>query len=195
MINRLFYNDANGLQHFRLIYESDGGYLVMARRAIFKPSFRVDAKILDFKNYDDALRIVNDANRLLWVNKEKTVLAYSARNPTKEYKIFEKVKGATIIGEVSKNIADGTKINLTLKLKTKFNRIFTYEQTTEVKDGKYKFIVPYPTTPMRGDDYSYDIEPVGAYQIQIGSKITEVSVPEVAVMVGESINLPIKTKI
>jgi len=189
MINRLFYNDANGLQHFRLIYESGGDYLVMLRRAIFKPYFYVDAKILNFKNYKDALKFVTDANRMYWANKEKTVFIHNARNPVKGDKIFEKVKGATINGEVSKDIADGTKVSLTLKLKTKFNRIFTYEQTTKVKNGKYNFIVPYPTAAMRGDGYSYDIKPIGPYQIQIGSKVIEVLVPEEAVMIGKTIKL------
>ena len=189
MLNKLFYNDANGLQHFRLIYESGGDYLVMLRRAIFKPYFYVDAKILNFKNYKDALKFVTDANRMYWANKEKTVFIHNARNPVKGDKIFEKVKGATINGEVSKDIADGTRVNLTLKLKTKFDRIFTYEQTTEVKNGKYSFIVPYPTAAMRGDGYSYDIKPIGPYQIQIGSKVIEVLVTEEAVMIGKTIKL------
>jgi len=189
MMNRLYYNDANGLKHFRLIHESDGDYWITLRGAIFKPHFYTKTILLPFKNYDTAVKNVNEINRIMWANKEKIVLTYYARPPTKVIKIFEKVKGAVVRGKVSKDIKNNTEINITLKLKTKFNRIFTYQQTAKINNGKYKFIVPYPTTAMHGDNYSYDIKPMGNYQIQIDSKIIEVFVTEDAVMLGKDIRV------
>lgn len=191
MVSRLFYDDANGLQHFRLIHEGDGDYSVLIRRAKISPqpnTINLDLSELLFKNYDKALDAAKKINQVL-ANRNNTIFAYAARPPTKDAKIFEKVKGATINGEVPKNTAANTQVKLTLQLKTKYNRIFTYEQTTEAIDSKYSFVVPYPTTQMCGDNYSYDIEPIGNYQIQINNKTLGVSVPEDAVMQGKTIHI------
>lgn len=189
MINRLFYEDTNNLQHFRLVYESEGDYLVMIRRVIFKPDPQSSSAVLNFKNYHSAQNTANDVNKIFWTNQDKTVLAYQARPPTKKIKIFEKVTGATISGKVPKELADNSKVNLTLKLKTKYNRIFTYRQTTRINEGKFELVVPYPTTKMSGDGYSYDITPIGEYQLQIGAKIIKVTIPEDAVMRGGKITV------
>jgi dolichyl-diphosphooligosaccharide--protein glycosyltransferase len=186
MINRLFYNDTDGLQHFRLIYESEGDYLVNTRSVVVIPSARIIPGVLRFKNYAVALKSVKKLKYIV-ANKERTLFAYSARPPVKEAKIFEKVKGAVISGEAPIDAPDNTPVELMLKLKTKYKRVFTYTQTTKVARGKYQFIVPYPTTKMRGDGYSYDIQAVGDYQIKIKDQIIRVFVPEKAVMIGNTI--------
>jgi oligosaccharyl transferase (archaeosortase A-associated) len=188
MMNRLFYNDANGLQHFRLIYETESDYRVHIRRALVKKpdTIKISSSNLLFKSYNKALSDVRKINRIL-INKDKGIYTYSARPPVKEAKIFEKVKGATISGNVPNDIVDNTHVKLILKLKTKYGRIFTYKQITKVNKGKYKFVVPYPTTYMRGDGYSYDIKPIGNYKIQINDRIIKVFVPEKAVMLGKQI--------
>ncbi|MDR1057894.1 MAG: oligosaccharyl transferase, archaeosortase A system-associated [Coxiellaceae bacterium] len=190
MLNRLYYADTNGLKHFRLIYESDGNYLVSTRKIIFKSNLNTITS-LSFKNYRTAIKNTTIINRMLWANKAKTALFYQARPPIKRIKIFEKVKGAIISGEAPRNTKEHTKIKLVLKLKTKFNRIFTYEQTSIVTNGKYKFIVPYPTTLMKGDNYSYDIKPLGPYEIKIGTVTAKISVPEDAVILGKNIKINI----
>lgn len=190
MTYRLFYADANELQHFRLIHESDGDYALGIKQGIFnKSKFHVDKTTLYFKNHDQALKKAAAINPILWLDKEQSTFAYATRPPVKPTKIFEKVAGATISGKVSEKIADNTAVNLTIKLKTKFDRIFVYHQSTKVQNGKYEFVVPYPTTPMRGENYSYDIEPQGSYQIQIGATKIAVTVPENAVMVGKRITI------
>lgn len=185
IMNRLFYNDADGLQHFRLIHESDGDYHVALRQAAFKPNFSTNQTTLHLKNFSE-----NAINPPFWTNKEKTVLTYQSRPPVKKLKVYEKVKGATIIGKVPTNIADNTHAELILKLKTKYNRIFVYRQTTKIIRGQYEFIVPYPTTAMSSDDYHYDIQAIGNYKVKIGNKEREISVPETAIMLGQIINVP-----
>jgi hypothetical protein len=71
----------------------------------------------------------------------------------------------------------------------KQGRIFIYRQTTEIDKGKYKFIVPYPTTHMRGNNYNYDIKPISSYTIQINDQTMQVFVPENAVILGKQINV------
>lgn len=188
MINRLFYNDTDGLQHFRLIYESEGNYLVNTKSVATIPPVHVIFGVLSFKNHVVALENVKKINRVV-ANKDRTFFTYSACPPVKEAKIFEKVKGAVISGEVLVDIPDNTKVELMLKLKTKYRRVFTYNQTAKITNGKYQFIVPYPTTKMRGDGYSYDIQPMGDYQIKIKDQIIRVFVPEKAVMLGDTIEV------
>ncbi len=188
MINRLFYNDADGLQHFRLIYESEGDYLVNTKSVVVVPSAHVIPGVLRFKNYAMALKTVKKLNKVV-ANKERTFFTYSARLPVKEAKIFEKVKGAVISGEVLADTPDNTQVELMLKLKTKYKRVFTYTQTTKITNGKYQFIVPYPTTKMRGNGYSYDIQAIDDYQIKIKDRIIKVFVPEKAVMIGNIIKV------
>ncbi len=189
MLNRLYYYDTNNLKHFRLIHESDGDYVVLCRRLIFKPSPFINTIALSFNNYNTALKITHDANKTFWAGDQKNVFVYYARPPVKKFKIFELVKGAIISGTAPKDIKNGTKINISIKLETKFGRVFTYTQTTTVNDSKYTFTVPYPTTEMRGDNYSYDIKPLGNYQIMINAKPIEVSISEQAVMLGETITI------
>lgn len=184
MISRLFYYDTNGLQHFRLIYEDEGSYNLQIKKVWLDKkdkhilNIRTKDIVLSFKNYDVALNATKKINNV-----------YYERPPVKSIKVFEKVRGATISGKVPNNIANNTPIKLTLKLKTKYGRIFAYQQTTKLNHGKYSFVVPYPTTSMRAIDYSYDIEPIGNYQIQINNKITEVFVSEDAVMLGKNIQV------
>lgn len=191
MVSRLFYDDASGLQHFRLIHESEGDYYAQARMFEFlskKPlSVRLGAPEFHSKQYNEMFDTVEKRNKIQSIDKGNNTFIYSVRPPVKFAKIFEKVKGATINGRVASNVISNTPVKLTLKLKTKYDRIFVYEQITSVDNGRYNFTVPYPTTEMRGDNYSYDIEPIGNYQIQIGDKVIEVAVPEEAVMLGKDI--------
>ncbi|MEI8055169.1 MAG: oligosaccharyl transferase, archaeosortase A system-associated [bacterium] len=189
MMGQLYYNDANGLQHFRLIHEDEGGYFVQIRRGKINQKLRtvnLSTYELLFKDYNEASNATKAVNQLV-SDKDHTTFAFFARSPVKLVKIFEKVKGAIIDGKVPHNISDNTQVKLKLQLKTKYDRIFIYEQTTKVNKGKYSFVVPYPTTKMYGADYSYDIEPTGNYQIQVNKKIINVFVPENAIVLGANI--------
>ena len=191
IISRLFYDDANGLQHFRLIYESDGGYYLHARVMHFlNPQFtacKFSTSELYMNKYSNMFESLAQRHKISSINHSKDTFIYFVRPPVKLAKIFEKVAGAVITGKVANNISDQTPVKLTLHLITKDQRPFIYEQTTQVTQGSYSFIVPYPTTKMSGADYNYDIQPVGNYQLQINGRTSEVAVPEAAVMLGQTI--------
>lgn len=164
MTSRLYYEDTNGPKHFRLVHESDGNYLVSYRRVLLKPIFHLGMDELYFKHYQDAKKEVARINTIVWMDQRNTVLAYAACPPVKNIKIFEKVAGAVIRGQLPKNIKNHAKVTIALKLKTKFDREFTYQQTARVDNrGKYQFIVPYPTAAMRGENYCYDIISIPNY--------------------------------
>ncbi|RLG26728.1 oligosaccharyl transferase, archaeosortase A system-associated [Methanosarcinales archaeon] len=101
-------------------------------------------------------------------------------------KLFEYVKGAKITG----NAPDGT-ITITNTIQTNIGRTFTYTQTTEAVNGTYTLIVPYSTEgPLQEEGYTnFDTKPVGTYTLQTGDKTIKVSVPEEAVMKGETITV------
>lgn len=194
MMGNLHYNDANGLQHLRLIHESGGNYHAIIKRAQLNQqpinTMKFDSFMSSFASYDDALKTVRLINQGLF-NEEKKMFLYSSRPPAKSIKIFEKVKGAVIHGRVLNNVIRNTTITLLLTLKTKYDRTFVYQQTAKINNhGTYKFIVPYPTTKMHSNNYSYDIEPIGNYQIKLNNQTIEVFVPENAVMLGQTIKVP-----
>ena len=194
IINRLYHNDTNGLKHFRLIHESDGDYFTTLTRVTLKPRFHIQTINITHENYPDALKDNNIINNKTIINKEKSILAYYARTPTKNIKIFEKVKGAVISGRAPIGVKNNAPATISLKLKTKYDRTFTYKQTCKIKNGRFSFTVPYPTAPMRGKDYNYDINPTNNYQIKVGPVTTKIFVSEKAVMLGKKINIRLPSK-
>lgn len=184
MINRLYYNDGNGLEHFRLVYESDGQYLVSAKILDLRSGRLNWYFTLAAPNYSAAQKMLLAPNEAMWLIKN-AVLLYDCKPPVKLIKIFEKVNGAAIVGKAS----SGETVSLALHLQTKDGRDFIYQQQTKAQDGQYKFVVPYPTEPMQGDDYSYDIKPVSQYAIMIGKTTKNVSVSEQAVVEGLVVNV------
>jgi asparagine N-glycosylation enzyme membrane subunit Stt3 len=201
-LSRFYYDDANGLQNFRLIYEDGGDYLVMARCITVKPA-KPSNEILRFNNYEAALKSVksiNDAGfasmksanivlpkvKIAPFSEESTTFAYNARPPVKGVKIFEKVAGAIILGNAA-GTADNTPVEILLKLTTRYGRSFVYKQVTTTKNGKYQFTVPYSTDEMIGDGYDYDVRAVSLYNIKLKNRISQVAVSEKAIMLGETI--------
>ncbi|OGT06583.1 MAG: hypothetical protein A2X78_04660 [Gammaproteobacteria bacterium GWE2_37_16] len=174
MLYRLYYSDGKDLSHFRLIYESDGDYIVNVKTVEINTGKENRYFSIKRKDYQKALKIAWQAEQPAWLNRKKDKIVYGARPPVKEIKIFEKVKGAVITGKAP----TGVEVDLSLDLKTNQGRIFTYKQTTTAENGQYKFVVPYPTTHMRGRGYDYAVEPLGKYVIKIGAEKRLVAIME-----------------
>ncbi|MGE5556897.1 MAG: hypothetical protein ACM3QV_00025, partial [Caulobacteraceae bacterium] len=84
----------------------------------------------------------------------------------------------------------GSQVNLTLDLRSNMGREFTYTQKTVADEtGTYSFVVPYPTEPMKGEGYSYDVTPVSKYTIEYGGTNRTVDVTENAVMNGRTVEV------
>lgn len=174
MLYRLYYSDGNDMSHFRLIYESDGDYIINVKTVEIHTGKENLYYSIKRQGYQKALKVAQQAKQPAWLNRKKDKIVYGARPPVKEIKIFEKVKGAEIAGKAP----TGAKVNLSLDLKTNQGRVFTYTQITIAKNGQYKFVVPYPTTHMRGKSYDYAVEPLGEYVIKIGVNKRLVAVTE-----------------
>jgi asparagine N-glycosylation enzyme membrane subunit Stt3 len=188
-MNRLYYDDATGMSHYRLVYESNGDYYVDIRfvdqsygagwwpPSGSPPSF---AKLADAEATYQMY-----SNFVIATSSDATRYLYGARPPVKWVKVFEKVTGATLTGSAP----DGSNVTATLKLKTDSGREFNYTTTTVAHNGAYSFTVPYPTEQMKGSGYSYGIMPETKYVITYGDTTKNVDVPESAVMNGASITV------
>lgn len=187
MLSKLFFQDCNTLSHIRLVYESSGQYSLYLHTVNTKSRVQQSNQgtIMTFKTFAPALEMYNHSKTPFWLDKDKTIYVYGVRYPIKNVKIFEKVKGATIIGTAP----TGTKVSMTLQLATKYDRTFNYTVSTTAQNNQFVITVAYPTEKMQGKDYSYDITPLGKYQLTIGNKIVPISVSEQAVMAGEQINI------
>lgn len=95
-------------------------------------------------------------------------------------KVFEYVKGATILG----NATPGSNVELKLKISSPFGNKTYYQFTTANSDGKYTFIVPYPTS-----DSSYMIKTGPSYNITTGTVTKQVELPLNAVEDGDTIDV------
>jgi oligosaccharyl transferase (archaeosortase A-associated) len=191
-MNRLYYGDANGMSHYRLVYESDGAYAFNFRFTQFNDQGQIiDGGLarnpMRLDNYTDAYDRYDILSRFVIPQEvsQGSLYVYGARPPVKYVKIFEKVEGATLTGSAP----DGTEVTATLTLKTDWDRVFKYTAKVVAHDGTYSFIVPYPTEQMKGDGYSYGIMPQGKYSITYDNTAKSVDVPESAVMSGATIQV------
>lgn len=187
MLSRLYYYDCYALSHFRLIYESNDKYGLFTRTVNIKaanPQPQQFTAVLT-QDYAKALDLYQRAPKTYWLDKNKTILVYAARPPVKNIKLFEKVNGATITGKAP----SGQIVTVKLLLKTQYGRIFAYMQSVTAANNQFQITVPYPTEPMQGDGYQYDITPLGKYSLTVGNKSLSVDVPEKAVMDGENIKI------
>jgi dolichyl-diphosphooligosaccharide--protein glycosyltransferase len=197
IMNRLYFQDCDGMSHYRLVYESAGSYTVDARAGQVTqgsdgsqyvqmvygggtmPVFQAD-------NYTQAEQIYDlYSNNVISNSQTLSQYIYGARQPEKWVKIYEKVDGATITGSAP----DGSSVTASLNLTTNDGRPFTYTQTVTAVNGTYSMVVPYPSQPMQGPGYSYNITSDPQYNITYGNTTQTVVVPEGAVMNGGTIQV------
>lgn len=184
IMNRLYYEDCDGMSHYRLIYEPASGVWTLDGKGINLDAGTYFSNGIQIADYNEAY---NQSGRMAWANDAQTMLWYEFRPPVKFVKIFEKVDGATISGSAT----DGTQINLSLKLKcNSTGREFFYNATTVAKNGAYSFVVPYSTGLPNGDGYSYDVKAITKYVLTLGNDTKTVDVSENAVMNGGVVQVP-----
>ncbi|WP_292468782.1 oligosaccharyl transferase, archaeosortase A system-associated [Methanolobus sp.] len=107
-----------------------------------------------------------------------------AEDNTGYVKIFEYVKGVTISGTAPENET----VTISNTIMTSQMRTFTYTQST-TSDGTYSFTVPYSTEgPIKGET-QFDTMPSGPYVISYGNTTQEVSVSELDVLNGNTIEV------
>ena len=186
IMNRLYYDDADGMSHYRLVYESAGAYYVNSILVSQSQNIVAPNNPIGFDNLTTAENMYQSLEGLAFAtDSQADQYICDIRPPVKFVKIFEKVDGATIMGSAP----DGTNVTASLNLTTDYNRTFTYTQTVTAVNGTYSIVVPYPSEKMQGPGYSYGITSDPQYNITVGNATETVFVPETAVMNGGTVQV------
>jgi asparagine N-glycosylation enzyme membrane subunit Stt3 len=97
------------------------------------------------------------------------------------FKAFEVVAGARVVGTAE----PGERVKLKLPLQTNTGRQFMFRSETDTAaDGRFEFVVPYPTQSGESEVVS-----LGPYLVKVGSRILEVNVTERDVIEGLTVRL------
>jgi dolichyl-diphosphooligosaccharide--protein glycosyltransferase len=119
--------------------------------------------------------------KLVYESKNDTsIFLENQYSTTKQVKVFEYVKGATIRGYT----LPGTRVEISTNVKTNQNREFGYKQETVSKDGSFEFVVPYSTGNQENSDVS-----AGEYTIKIGNYSIKIRVLNEDIMKGRIIKI------
>jgi dolichyl-diphosphooligosaccharide--protein glycosyltransferase len=188
MLSNLYWENADGLEQYRLVHSSQQRKLLVSFSRIDRQSGQVAGQSF--------LRSIGN------LGGNQTISTYFALQQSPQYvvheqrqafsvKTFERVEGARLTGSASA----GANVTVSLTLNnTQSGTNFTYEQTVRAgEDGEFVVTVPYATndavSPSEGGTDSV-IEADGVYTLNVeDGGITTVSVPESAVLDGESIEV------
>ena len=209
MLAKLYLQDANGLEHYRLVHESSrysivGGAVQPNGRVAPRTSTRLPG---EGWSQDRA----NLSRQLDFARRQGVAVptprggAFYDASLEAAVKTYERVDGATITGQV-----DGDAANLSVvayvELETATGRQFAYQQGVEPDDdGNFEVTVPYATDDTVGPDdggTNTSVTAVTDYQIKlVNSQIrgllptaqfptaAETVVPETAVYDGETVSV------
>ena len=191
---RLHIFDGIGLRHYRLIYESEPATSwqsilkqVKERNITLKTS-----DIVGIAARDAYYRAVYGVTPSLYAQEILIKFVYKrfyerqlgiplkSLAPSGYVKIFERVKGARIVGKVPENV---NIVRLNVTIKTNQNRTFDYILFSKVKNGTYEFTVPY------AQDTTYAVKPVTAYHIRAGKLVKTLEISEEQVLNGETVRV------
>jgi dolichyl-diphosphooligosaccharide--protein glycosyltransferase len=180
---KLYYGDADGMSHYRLVHDSAGDYTVTFKYADLTTDTITYYASKTVSNYTDASQLYEQTQQPVWISNGQSFV-WDSRPPEKWVKVFEKVLGATLTGSAP----DGVQVNASVTLQSG-DRQFTYTNSAVAHNGSYSITVPYPTEAMKGANYSYDVAPVSKYTVGYGNTTKTVDVPETAVMNGDTIQV------
>ena len=209
MLAKLYLQDANGLEHYRLVHESSqysivGGVVQPNGRVAPRTSTRLpgegwsqdranDSRQLDFARRQGAAVPTQQGGAFYDASLEAAV------------KTFERVDGATITGQVAGSDENASVVAY-VELETSTGRQFAYQQWVDPdEDGSFEVTVPYATDDTVGPDEggtNTSVTAVTDYQIKVAdSRIrglirtaripnaAQTAVPETAVYGGETVSV------
>ena len=200
MTARLYLEDADGLEHYRLVRESPR-YSIVGFFGNLQTSQRIGV-VEDFTNAprENGTSLANTSETFSQARAGDFAVPLGTQDihdpyVTSTVKTFERVEGATLTGETA---LDGT-VEASVTLRTASNRTFTYSQSTEIEDGSYELTVAYPTEETLGPDDGYANASVRAnstYTLtgfdasgEAIEEATNVTVPEAAVQNGKRLDV------
>ncbi|PSQ45955.1 oligosaccharyl transferase, archaeosortase A system-associated [Halobacteriales archaeon SW_7_68_16] len=179
IISELYFEDATGLEHYRLVHETDR-YSIVGSRAI--PNQRAPGGFVSRPL--DSIRPNTAAWRNGWTQDIQNISTAVSRgrsipvgsgqfmfgaNVEATVKTFERVPGATVSGTVERN---NTTVSVGVPLQADTGRTFRYTQRASVDDdGRFSVTVPYATDNALGPADGYtntSVVPTGNYTVASG---------------------------
>ena len=207
MLASLYLDDAEGMEHYRLVHENDeysvvGGMAPPGLGAQPHYSLRLGQQLgIPHDGYDENVAqldgMLTEANANEQVSQQLGLPIWDGEIVS-AVKTFERVEGATIEGTVEGEVADGETVYAQVELETEPGRTFVYTQQAEVEDGSFEMTVPYATTEDVGAEDGYtdtEVEALDDYAVFVGSAddgeierefIGTTEVSETAVIEGET---------
>ncbi|SDR12223.1 oligosaccharyl transferase, archaeosortase A system-associated [Natronobacterium texcoconense] len=201
-VAQLYFDDASGMENYRLVHESDDQTLFVSYAIV---------------NAETGNVLVDDGTPQVVLNQDfaqaQSSFNFYDRHPQLDYEIFddrigsevktyERVEGATLTGSIDDpNVTDDATVTATAELDTGVDRDETedavYEQEVELEaDGSFELTVPYATNDELGVEDGYTdsaVETIDDYEIVVESAgetyETQQEVPETAVVEGETLEV------
>ena len=177
-LSRLYYDDANEMDGYRLVHETETytliGSLVDLSQAESRPSLNrrfTRAHYNDSSAVGFALSDVGSLPDNQMISAGGSSYIYDIRG-TASVKTYERVEGATITGQA--NVTEPRNVTAFVQMRTtNTERTFPYTKRVETDaDGSFEMTVPYPTV----DDVSVEeggtnasVEATGPYQVYVGN--------------------------
>ncbi|MFC4407614.1 STT3 domain-containing protein [Haloarchaeobius iranensis] len=178
MLSRLYFDDAEGMEHYRLVHEASNQRvftsIAINESGTLQPSRFVNQPLPVQQYFQYQLRPQFETYN---TQAESTV------------KTYERVPGATLTGQA--DVSSPTNVTARVELTSDtLNRTFNYTQTVRTDaDGSFEITVPYATNDELGpEDGATDVavEPTGDYEVTYDNESTRISVPETAVVDEDS---------
>lgn len=213
-LSRLYYDDGDGMDGYRLVYETET-YSLLGNAVSFstpqRPA-RVNSRITRGR-YDEAGPLDIPLVRVSDMPERRAVQAGSNRylydlRGVASVKVYERVEGARITGSLESN--GSRNVTAVLRLRAvNTGRRFTYTQETGTANGSFSLEVPYPTednVSVEEGGTDAEVEAVGNYSIVVSNstkstaqngtversdpvRVACVGVSETEVMTGDEVRL------
>ncbi|MFP9059025.1 oligosaccharyl transferase, archaeosortase A system-associated [Natrialbaceae archaeon A-chndr2] len=221
MLASLYLEDAEGMEHYRLVHESSTYSIVGSQILVLPNGQAVDISTGSERfaagGYTDAVaeaeqqfEMAEATDQALLLNSQYPFQGFMTQQyvhnaqVVSAVKTFERVEGATITG-TAPGVADGETVYAQVELETEPGRTFTYTQQATVENEAFELTVPYATDNELGPEDGYSDSAVEAlddeYTIFVGSPedgeiereyIGTTDVSELAVVEGETLEVTLE---
>ncbi|WP_336345721.1 oligosaccharyl transferase, archaeosortase A system-associated [Halalkalicoccus ordinarius] len=170
-LSRLYHNDADGMEHYRLIHEDDQVSQFATVAVSYDSGESWQPLFLNEKVTAHVRETVSD----LQEDPEASVAVYDVHQRP-SVKTYERVEGARLTGSV--DAPEGSIVTAEVDLTTtQYDRTFTYTQTARVdENGEFAMRVPYATEEDRGVEEGYtdsDVAADGRYRVSVEDESAE----------------------
>ncbi|MHB8585431.1 MAG: oligosaccharyl transferase, archaeosortase A system-associated [Thermoplasmatota archaeon] len=200
MMYRLYFDNAQGLSHYRLIYvypgwNCIGGFVDQNGNQAVVNDEVTSGLCPGESGNGSSITVVRDPNSYLPFSQ--TPGQYFLFNYVNEpsLKIFEHVPGATLRGNGTPNVLVTASVTLDLHFGSSTVVPFQYSQSTTIAaNGTWALTVPYSTcqtdcVPISQGGSTLEVKTAGPFTVSVGSTVHSVNVSDSAVLHGGTVTV------